>query len=261
MIGDISVVIPYYEAAATIRRALDSVLAQTLPVREVIIVNDGSNFALLQDAVCSLASDFEIILIDLGANFGAAQARNVGVERAKSMFVAFLDADDVWHPEKLAVQHAFMMKTGAFLSCHGYAAKLSGPMLLSESDESIRKLDLIDFVWGNQIFTPTVMVKRSNFVPFDRSLSRSEDLKCWLSNFSNGSFYRLGRILAGGFKAPVGESGLSGSYSLMHREYIAAWSKLYREKRVGLAHYLSATIIEQLKYPIRLCLGRLRRAS
>lgn len=258
MTSSVSVVIPYFNAEDTISRALNSIKSQTQAVMEVIIINDGGDFIALESKVNEFREHLNIILIDLVSNFGAAYARNVGVLNSSGHFVAFLDADDVWHPKKIAIQYAFMRDTVCFLSCHGYEFDINISPLLVNSMLRVRKLKKYNFLYGNQIFTPTVMIVRERFVQFDERLTRSEDLKCWLSNFKNGDFFHLNLRLAGGYKRAVGESGLSGSYVLMHREYLNAWRLLVDDRVVGGLYYLIAIIIEHIKYPIRLFSSYLR---
>lgn len=255
MRADVSVVIPYYEAASTIGRALESIKIQNLAVKEVIIVNDGSDFYVLKNEVKNFI-ELNLILINLGSNFGAAFARNIGVQKSSASFIAFLDADDVWHPEKVAIQYEVMLNSGAYFSCHKYVSNLNYELMKKSSIFSIKKLQISSLLLRNCIFTPTVMVRREGFVGFDNRIQRSEDLKCWISNFSNGVFLIFDSALAGGYKRPVGESGLSKSLLLMHQGYLDAWKLLYFEKKINFWHYLVATIIESIKYPIRLFVHR-----
>lgn len=96
----VSVVIPAYNAAGFIRRAVDSVLAQTWPRRDIIVVNDGST----DDTLRELATYRDKIRIIDKPNGGLPQARNSGIRAATGEYIAFLDADDRWLPEKLARQ-------------------------------------------------------------------------------------------------------------------------------------------------------------
>lgn len=252
MKNQVSVVIPYYNAAETLGRALMSIQFQTLPVDQVIIVNDGSDLLQLEMIISPFQASLPITLIDLKENRGASYARNVGISNANGEFIAFLDADDVWHKEKNRIQHNFMRSTGAFLSCHGYAFNLNSIEMTGENSNNAKKMNINDFVWRNHIFTPTVMAKRLHFIDFDNRLTRSEDLKCWLSNFCNGEIIHFPAILAGGYKKGIGESGLSGSVRLMHKEYLRAWRMLYQERKVSFLAFAAATLIEEIKYPIRL---------
>ena len=98
----VSVVIPAYNAAPYIAEAVDSVLAQTAPAAEVIVLDDGSS-----DATRNILARYgPRIRLVTQENRGAAAARNRGIELATAPYVAFLDADDCWEPDKLAVQLA-----------------------------------------------------------------------------------------------------------------------------------------------------------
>lgn len=96
----ISVVIPAYNASAYLRTTLESVFAQSMQPHEVIVVNDGST-----DDTVAIAESFGATVISL-ENHGPSAARNAGTQAAGSEFIAYLDADDIWAPEKLALQLA-----------------------------------------------------------------------------------------------------------------------------------------------------------
>lgn len=93
-----SVVMPAYNRASLIRESVDSILAQTLPPAEVIVVDDGSTDATPQ----VLASYGERIRVIRVPNGGDLVARNVGLRNARSPYVAFCDSDDLWEPSFLA---------------------------------------------------------------------------------------------------------------------------------------------------------------
>lgn len=97
-----SVVIPAYNAARTIRETVDSVLAQSLAPTDVVIVDDGSR----DDTRDRLQMFGSRVTVVPQANAGVSTARNRGVNAAQGNWVAFCDADDVWHPDKLAVLRA-----------------------------------------------------------------------------------------------------------------------------------------------------------
>src|SRR4051795_3380132 len=96
----VSVVIPNYNYGRYVRQAVDSVLAQTYPSVEIIVVDDGSS----DDSVALLQSYGSSIKLVAQSNGGVHKARNRGIEESKGEFVAFLDADDWWEPTKLARQ-------------------------------------------------------------------------------------------------------------------------------------------------------------
>ena len=100
----VSVVVPSYNAAAFVARAVDSVLAQTWRDRELMVVDDGST----DDTLAALARYGQALRVLPQANAGPAAARNHGLAHATGDYVAFLDADDWWEPAKLAAQVALL---------------------------------------------------------------------------------------------------------------------------------------------------------
>ena len=101
----VSVVIPAYNAAATVEATIRSALSQSLSSIEVIVVDDGSTDATAE-LVARLAKTDQRLRMVQSENRGVAHARNLGIEHARGTFIAPLDADDVWHPSKLEKQIA-----------------------------------------------------------------------------------------------------------------------------------------------------------
>lgn len=99
----VSVVVPVYQGAAFLERALDSVRAQTYRPIETIVIDDGST-----DDSADLAGRREDVRCIRQAHAGVSTARNTGVAAARGAFIAFLDADDEWRPDKLARQVALL---------------------------------------------------------------------------------------------------------------------------------------------------------
>jgi hypothetical protein len=102
-----SVVIPAYNAEAFLERTLRSALCQTYSNIEVIVVDDGSKDKTRVIAEAIAAEDHRVRIISV-PNGGVAKARNIGIAEAKGEYVAFLDADDLWHPTKIERQMAAM---------------------------------------------------------------------------------------------------------------------------------------------------------
>ena len=111
----ISVIMPAYNCGATIAEAIDSALAQDVPL-EVIVVNDCSPEDL--DGVMAAYENTPAVrYVKNEKNMGAAQSRNRGVRLAQGEYVAFLDSDDAWEKGKLTKQLAALKKSGAVLCC------------------------------------------------------------------------------------------------------------------------------------------------
>ena len=100
----VSVIIPAYNAAATLERALASVAKQTLSGIEILVVDDGSTDATPEILARMAAADRRLRILTQ-ANGGVARARNAAIGAATGEWVATIDADDIWHPRKLELQH------------------------------------------------------------------------------------------------------------------------------------------------------------
>ena len=104
MVPEVSVIIPTYNRADQVRQALDSVKAQTYRDFEIVVVDDGGT-----DATWEVLSDWpEIRVLRHAGRRGVAAARNLGVAAARGQWLAFLDSDDLWLPDKLARQMAYL---------------------------------------------------------------------------------------------------------------------------------------------------------
>ncbi|MBP2233690.1 glycosyltransferase involved in cell wall biosynthesis [Sinorhizobium kostiense] len=104
---DVTVVIPVFNRSHTLLRALTSVIAQTQHPREVIVVDDGSSvqdLAEIRSIIAKFSETLHISLLINEINRGANYSRNRGIFQAKGAYIAFLDSDDLWLPEKLATQ-------------------------------------------------------------------------------------------------------------------------------------------------------------
>lgn len=111
----VSVIIPTWNRASTIKRAISSVLNQSIAVKELIVCDDGSTDNT-RDLVASYG-DERIKYIDCGRNGHPSIPRNIGLRNSSSEWLAFLDSDDVWHPNKLEKQLECLKRTGGKACC------------------------------------------------------------------------------------------------------------------------------------------------
>jgi len=108
----VTVVIPAFNASRTIAATLDSVVAQTYDTLEILVVDDGSTDSTAEIVLAYRDCDPRITLIKQ-ANGGVAAARNTGIKAARGHYIAPIDADDLWHPTKIAKQMAVLLAGGA----------------------------------------------------------------------------------------------------------------------------------------------------
>jgi glycosyltransferase involved in cell wall biosynthesis len=179
----VSVVIPAFNAEGLIAAALDSVRAQTFTDYEIVVVDDGSSDGTLR----ALEPYAQAITVERQPNRGVALARNRGVEVGRGRFVAFLDADDLWLPEKLTVQMALLAQNpDCRAACSSFVEvdadlRPLGTVRWQNPKESLLTSLLLH---GNVVGTPsTVIVERSLLLEvggFAATLSQCADWDLWI---------------------------------------------------------------------------------
>jgi len=188
-VAAVSVIIPCYRAAATIGRALASVAAQSHKPREVIIVDDASDDNTGK-VLRELSKKYDagwLKIYFLSENCGPAAARNYGWERASQAFVAFLDADDSWHQEKIALQFGFMKRhPEVVLSGHSCGQELILTRKVARQC-LVWPCTLRQLLWRNHLRTPTVMVRRNAVLNFSIDFRYGEDYNLWLGLLATGA--------------------------------------------------------------------------
>ncbi|GKS82732.1 glycosyltransferase family 2 protein [Acidovorax sp. SUPP1855] len=252
----VSVVIPVYNAEATLRRALDSIRNQTLPPFEVICVDDGS-----LDGSVSLAEHYDtagafvLRVVKQPCNAGAAAARNRGLDLAAGEVIAFLDADDIWSPDKLGRQlHAMHHQGLDLIGGHSgvIAQKIPAFVLESASQPlTTRVVGLVPAMLSNPFHTSSVLVRRDARVRFPDNGQLSEDYALWLQLIAAGwRCAHHSQQLSFMYKPAFGSSGLSAQLWRMQRGELAALGAVgQRGHRGALALALPVSC---LKFGVRL---------
>ncbi|MDB5360386.1 MAG: glycosyltransferase family protein [Rhodospirillales bacterium] len=221
----VSVVIPSFNRLHCLPRAVASVLAQSHPAIELIIVDDGST-----DGTRDWAGGFKcpvpFIFHPLEHNMGAAAARNRGVELAQGTYVAFLDSDDIWHPEKIARQVAAIAaagpKCGAAYTGIASLTEAGAPCGVSRATEAgdIRLALINHNVVGS---TSCALVRRDlllqvgGFVP---TLKSCQDWELWLRLAAITRFACVPELLTTLYIAPAGRITSSGRSRLSGHLYM-----------------------------------------
>jgi glycosyltransferase involved in cell wall biosynthesis len=264
----VSVVIPCFCCADTIERALSSVAEQTaLPV-EVILVEDaspdeGKTLNALRFMASRYGDFFGIKIIALTVNGGAGTARNRGWEVASQPYIAFLDADDSWHPDKLRRQYAYMAAhPDIVLSGHLCSAEVrSGKATASMAEQTISTRTIPPFQWlvKNAFSTPTVMLRRDIPHRFTDGRRYGEDFLLWQQiAFSGKEVVRLEAPLAQVHKPFYGAGGLSADLWKMEQGELANFALLRRDGYISSLAYLFASAFSLLKFVRRWALVHIR---
>jgi glycosyltransferase involved in cell wall biosynthesis len=234
---DVSVVVPCYCCVDTIERAVESVASQTSKPLELILVNDASPD---QTAAClKLLHDRYpdwIVVVNLTVNGGAGQTRNEGWSIAKGRYIAFLDSDDSWHPQKLAIQYAYMQANpDVCLSGHAHAigAVIESDQVTSPFPQDVQWWRMLA---RNPFVTPSAMVRKDVLHRFQKGRRYMEDHLLWMEiALTKGRVVRLDAPLAILHKAQVGAAGLSSHIRAMSKADLGNYWLLYRKGLLGFA--------------------------
>lgn len=180
----VSVVIPCYKDARTLARALDSVLGQSRPVDEIIVVNDASPESREIEAVLGCYPEVRYIINS--QNMGLAATRNVGVEKATGEVISFLDADDELHPQKIQLQ-LDLYRPDCAVACGvvriadergtDRVVSYSGVLKYSEVRDSSK------LIRRNNLTGASLLISRELFLShggYDADLRSCEDFDLWL---------------------------------------------------------------------------------
>jgi glycosyltransferase involved in cell wall biosynthesis len=255
---DVSVVIPTYNSSGTLKRALDSVYGQSLLPREIIVVDDGSDdWEPSGRIAASYPDSISLRFIHLDKNQGVSAARNVGIAAARCRYLAFLDSDDVWYTDKIAIQYGLMTSRNLDFSMHRYCHDMTRLRCANEArnDRSSPSLSSLS-TWTPLLrndSTNSVMVRKQNMVLYDTSLRRGEDFTLYMELLSRQGCRAvyIRRVLAGGFKSTIGASGLSQDVKGMHAGRMLALKKLIQAGKISMLQYCFGIWTEMVKYPVR----------
>lgn len=153
----VSIVMPSFNSSAYIGSAIESVIAQSFQDWELLIVDDASADGTADWVRERYSHDERILVHALATNRGAAVARNVAIKAAKGRFIAFLDSDDLWLPNKLAVQVPVLETTDACLVYSNYDVFKETNRDVIRTVKVPKRLVYRDLLWGNPIGCLTAM--------------------------------------------------------------------------------------------------------
>ncbi|KAB2668208.1 glycosyltransferase family 2 protein [Ochrobactrum sp. LMG 5442] len=257
----VSVVIPAFNAASSIGRTLNSLMRQSRDDFEIIVVDDRSTDETMEIVSQHiLALQGKLRVYPQPDNYGPAAARNMGWSLARADYVAFLDADDAWHEDKLKRQLA-IMEDGADISGHR-TPLIHSEIRLSETlprAVTARNLRRLDVLLKNPFNTSSVIVRRDLPLRFSEQLRCTEDYLLWCEIVMGG--YRsvaLDPPLAFVFKPFYGHSGLSADLRAMQQGELTVYDRLYEARELSRAACLGLKAWSCIRYWRRCLISRLR---
>ena len=176
----VSIIVPMYNAEKFIGKTIESVLAQTYQNWEMLIMNDVSTDNSLAIVSVYAKKDERIKIVNTEKNVGVVKGRNFLIDLASGKYIAFLDADDYWHNEKLEKQIKFMKEKNASISCTEYTR-------VKENEEKINdviikeEISYNDMLKNNYLGCLTVMYDAEKIGKrYFKELEKNEDYVLWL---------------------------------------------------------------------------------
>ena len=265
----VSVLIPCYCCADTVGRAVASAMNQTLPPAQIVLVEDaspdgGRTLAALERLASEHAGRVPVQVIRMPTNGGPGAARNLGWEAATQPYIAFLDADDVWHPSKLELQIGWMEAHPevALTGSRSAVIRSMGDFPQLSAAVPVKELRRADILLTNPLPTRSVVLRAGlaqRFVPAKRY---SEDYLLWATILLSGQRAAVfDAPLAFSFKRDFGEGGLSSHLWRMQRELLDTYRRLHAAGHIGWGEWLALDIVSWLKFVRRVAITMLTRIS
>ena len=250
-----SIIIPMYNASTTIEKTLDLCVNQTYVPKEIIIVDDCSSddsMQVVQQWRENYAGTIDIVLEKLEQNSGPSKARNRGWKLATRDYIAFLDSDDWFLPEKLAdIHHVLLENKEIVLLGHDYA--LENEVL--KSSASLNQIFTKNLLFKNLTTTPSVIVKREILERFDESMRYTEDHDLWLRITEQyDKTYFLDRVLTTIGRPVRSKGGQSANLWAMRKGEITMYKKFCKRNNIMLlfplflSFSLSKHLLKMFKY-------------
>ena len=262
----VSVIIPCYRCAVTIERAVDSVLNQTQVPEEIILVDDfsddGSATISYLKNLKQKYQKFNIQILSLEKNQGPGSARNEAWKIASQPYIAFLDADDSWYPNKLELQYSWMKSHPEVLLTAHSSIQLSNDSHQKKFNhcKNFYQLNVIKFLFFNCIPTRSVMLKREIQYRFSPGKRYAEDYLLWLSiALDRHPIYFLGLPLSCSYKNEFGDAGLTSHLPRAHAGLVDTYQQLLKDRRILWPTCIVLIAFANVKYLRRLLVAGCRK--
>jgi glycosyltransferase involved in cell wall biosynthesis len=233
MAGLVSIIMPSYNTAKYISDSIESIRAQTYTNWELIVVDDCSTDNSIE--VIRAFNDSRIILLQNQKNSGAAISRNYALREAKGKWIAFLDSDDIWVPEKLEKQIKFMEDNNYSFTFTDYRICLNGEWLpyINTGPNVVNKRMMYDYCYFSTI---TVMYDSEKIGLIQvADIRKNNDYAMWLQAIEKSNAYRLPECLSFYIKH-------DGSVSSGNKAKLIKWHYILFRKGLGKNPVIAGTM-------------------
>lgn len=262
----VSVIMPVYNTARYVESALNSVLAQTFEDFEILIIDDQGTDNSIQ--LCRRCSDPRIRIISQ-ENRGLAGARNTGIRNARGRFLAFLDSDDLWEAEKLALHVAHLMTSPSVGVSYAASSMIDddGEFLRIVQRPKLYKISAKDVFLRNPVGNGSAPVIRAEVFAdiefysddkpyvqyFDETFRQSEDIECWtrIALSTGWKFEGLDAVLT---RYRINEGGLSANVIRQFETWCRLRDKVNTIDPVFAKKWSAKAEGFQLRYLARRCI-------
>lgn len=244
-----SIVIPMYNSKDTIKNVIESVLNQTYkgPI-EIIVVNDGSNDGceiLVKEMILNSQGNRIIKLINK-ENSGVSIARNIGLKECIGQYIAFLDSDDTWHPQKLELIMNILKDNSIKFLGHGYTLKNNFHKLFQYKKPI--KVSFTKLLLKNFAVTPSIVIKKDICEYFDENMTHTEDHELWLRTALKTNVYYVDLPLTTLGREQLSQGGLSSNKWAMRKGELQMYKHLVRYKKSLIPFYPFLVIFSLTKH-------------
>lgn len=252
----VSVVVPCFRCAHTIGHAVASVAAQVLRPQEILLVDDGSGDGTLE-RLWEVARTYPsgwVKVVAMPRNGGPSAARNRGWEQASQPWVAFLDADDSWHPQKLKLQMDALAKDPqiALIAHEMNVQGRSEPPPALHFPVQVRIFPRHLLMLRSPFPTASIIVRRDLPFRFDEARWRAEDFMLWAQILLSGHrCAKLNQVLASWHKPPFGAGGLSGDLAAMYEAAVDVRKSLHEQGLLPWWQWQLADAMSLVRYARR----------
>jgi glycosyltransferase involved in cell wall biosynthesis len=268
----VSVIIPYFNSASTIIRAVESVATQTFTDFEIILVDDGSSdnthvivddYIERHDGICFKHYHQE--------NAGPAEARNLGISKSDAEYVAFLDSDDSWVRNKLEIQMKLMAENNIdMLGSNINLADANGKIIRKYYvKRDLKYISFYKLLFKHYFNTSSVIIRKkvlNNIGGFPAKQKYAEDTLLFTRITRKYKAAVIKDFLVNAYKPLFGESGLSGNLKETNKYVLENFKVLRREnanntKKIGLFLYVLVLLFSHLRFFRKNLIVFLRKVS